>query len=294
VTRGASLRGWTAPDLTLVSVVVPAYNAGDLLLQQVNAVLDQDYDGAYEVVVADNRSTDGSIEQLLGLHVRVVDAPERQSIGYARGAGVAAAEGELVALCDADDVVHRSWLRGLVAAARHAPAVTGPGDMVTLNPPAIARRRPNEVGIPVYCDFQPFARGYNMACWKAVIDLLDGWDESFVLGEDVDMSWRLIEHGGWIGYAEDAWVSYRARPTPAGLFHQFYSYGKGDVDLYARYRAKGMRRRPVTNLLRNLVVDVVQSPLFRRDPVDRMMWALRVGLICGRAVRSAQRRLIFL
>jgi glycosyltransferase involved in cell wall biosynthesis len=85
-----------------VSVVIPAYNAMDHIGEQLNALSSQDYDGAFEVVVADNGSTDGLAHFITNhpstdtLSLRLVDASAGRGGGYARNDVVAAYNGDFI------------------------------------------------------------------------------------------------------------------------------------------------------------------------------------------------------
>ena len=119
--RGGVSRGRPA----LVSVVMPVRNAEPFLAEQLAALSQQTYPGRWELVAVDNGCTDRSIEVVEKWRpqlpeVRVVDASGRKSPNYARNGGAAAARGDLLAYCDADDVVDRGWLGALVEAAREA------------------------------------------------------------------------------------------------------------------------------------------------------------------------------
>jgi len=87
-----------------VSVVIPCLNEANSLALCVNkamgAFLESGLRG--EVVVADNGSTDGSIEIAMNCGARVVHVEER-GYGAALQAGIAAARGEFVIMGDADD-----------------------------------------------------------------------------------------------------------------------------------------------------------------------------------------------
>ncbi|HEX5945088.1 MAG TPA: glycosyltransferase family A protein [Acidimicrobiales bacterium] len=97
-----------------ISVVVPARNAVDVLGAQLDALAAQEVPVPWEVVVADNGSTDGTRELAAAWHdrlpVRVVDASAHAGVNHARNRGVHAAHGELVLCCDADDVVAPGWV----------------------------------------------------------------------------------------------------------------------------------------------------------------------------------------
>ena len=89
-----------------ISVVIPTYNSGHLLVQAVDSVLAQTVAPA-EIIVVDDGSTDDTRERLRP-YSRVVRHvfQENQGVSAARNCGVCAARGELVAFLDADDVWH--------------------------------------------------------------------------------------------------------------------------------------------------------------------------------------------
>jgi glycosyltransferase involved in cell wall biosynthesis len=91
------------PELEL-SVVMPCLNEADTLATCIgkaqSALTEHDIDG--EVIVADNGSTDGSIEIAESLGARVVPVSAR-GYGNALMGGIAAARGRYVLMGDADD-----------------------------------------------------------------------------------------------------------------------------------------------------------------------------------------------
>jgi len=88
----------------LVSVVIPAYNAGPYIEEALRSVLQQDY-RPLEVIVVDDGSTDNTsgVARPFGPPVRILAQPHA-GIGAARNAGVAAAQGRFLAFLDADDL----------------------------------------------------------------------------------------------------------------------------------------------------------------------------------------------
>jgi glycosyltransferase involved in cell wall biosynthesis len=87
----------------LVSVLIPAYNAGPYLGEALDSVLAQTY-RPLEVIVADDGSEDDTVEvaRSYGDPVRLVQQ-ERGGNGAARNAAVAVAGGQYYAFLDADD-----------------------------------------------------------------------------------------------------------------------------------------------------------------------------------------------
>ena len=95
-----------------VSVVVPTYNEGPRLLDALRSILRQTAPPG-EVLVADDGSADDvdgmvatAAAEHPGVPVRLVHGPGNTGSGAARARGIAAATGEWIAVCDADDV----WL----------------------------------------------------------------------------------------------------------------------------------------------------------------------------------------
>ena len=89
-----------------ISAIIPAYNAGNLLTDAIESVLNQAR-VPEEIVVVDDGSTDGSVEMVCRMSplIRTI----RQSnagVSAARNAGLAVARGDWIAFLDADDV----WL----------------------------------------------------------------------------------------------------------------------------------------------------------------------------------------
>ena len=108
---------------TLVSVVLPAFNAGPHLRAGIESVLAQDFED-WELIVVDDGSTDdtAAIAERFGGRVRC----ERRSHGganRARNHGIRAGRGELLALLDADDRWLPAKLRVQVEAMQAHPEV---------------------------------------------------------------------------------------------------------------------------------------------------------------------------
>lgn len=288
----------------MVSVVIPAYNARHVIDTQLEALAGQDYAGPMEVVVGDNASTDGLAGYLEEhplrdrLRLRCVPAHEVQCASHARNIAVAAADGDLLAFCDADDRVHPGWVSALVAAAARYDMVSGPLENTSLNSPKVADRmlmQPAERGFS-FPGFLPFANGCSCAVWRDAYDAAGGWDESYTsAGEDVDFSWRVQLAGGTLGHAPDALVAYRVRTTLRELWDHSRTYGETDPRLFKQYRDHGYARNvvafPVVLLLLILRNPLLPRPLTR---LSRGQWFFYAGRLVGRVRGSVQHRTYFL
>lgn len=113
------------PVAPLVSVVMPAYNAGQYLLPAIQSILDQAYTH-FELIVIDDGSTDGSVDKaMLAVHDPRVSWHRQANSGKPRAMNVAieSARGEFYVLQDADDLSHPNRLSSLVAAMQQYPTV---------------------------------------------------------------------------------------------------------------------------------------------------------------------------
>ena len=99
-----------------VSVITPAHNAEAHLAETLDSVLAQRYDD-YEVIVADDASTDATAELAAGYgdRVRCVRSATNLGPAGARNLALEHASGELVALLDADDLWLPDYLTEQVA-----------------------------------------------------------------------------------------------------------------------------------------------------------------------------------
>jgi len=275
-----------------VSVVIPCFDAAATLGDQLAALAGQDYRGEWEVIVADNGSTDGSRAVAESFRDRLpslrwLDTSARRGPAHARNAGAAAARGELLLFCDADDVVAPGWLAAMAAALGRYGLVASRYDAAELNPPAIRdlHATPQAEELPRY-DYPPFlphAGGGGLGVRRALHERVGGFDESMPALEDTDYCWRLQLAGVEMGFARDALVHVRYRPTLGGSFRQAFSYGEHNVRIYRRYRGRGMPRLgPLPGLIRWAKL-LLTAPLLLSRRRGRWLWQAgwRLGRLKG-------------
>jgi GT2 family glycosyltransferase len=221
-----------------ITVVIPAHNAAETLRAQLAAVLGQETEAPFDVVVVDNGSNDATaaiVESEPDPRVRLIVASDGSGPSYARNAGVAAAQAELIACCDADDVVSSHWLEQLRTALSRGDFAGGPLEVDRLNPSWLAdgRGRWGARGPGQFAGID-FAHGCNLAIRKSVFDSLGGFDESLRAGEEVDLAVRLAGRGITLQYAPDAVVHYRYRPDLRSTWNQSFAHGYVASTLEAR------------------------------------------------------------
>jgi glycosyltransferase involved in cell wall biosynthesis len=285
-----------------VSVVIPTRNAAETVGGQLAALAAQTYTGDWELVVADNGSTDDTAPVLHRWadripHLRVVDASGRLGSAAARNAGVAASRGELLAFCEADDVVTPEWLAALVATAPEYDMVSGTIEPGTLSSPEARAWRgfpPTPLGLLSFGGFLPFAVGASCGVWRDVLDAVGGWNEEYRSQTDVELSWRVQVAGYTLGLAPDALVHYRLRSSLRALARQSFNEGVAGVHLYRDFRAHGVPRPPPRAALREWRRIATRVPRALRSSRARGKLVHEVAGRVGRLVGSVRCKTLFL
>jgi len=240
----------TDRPLTL-SVVIPCFNAEATLGEQLAAVAGQQWPWEWEVIVADNGSTDRSRQVAEAFRerlpaLRIVDASGRGGPGHSRNAGAAAATGDALVFCDADDVVAPGWLAAMGRALTGHDLVSACYDADRLNPPWLveARGRHQTEGINPYTypPFLPHGGGGGLGVKRSLHEAIGGFDEDLPALEDTDYCWRIQLAGTALTPVPGALVHIRYRPDLSGLLAQTVRFGEYNVLLYRRYRGRGMPR----------------------------------------------------
>ena len=284
----------TDPEVD-VTVVIPCLNAGAEVARQLDALREQQFDGQWEVVVADNGSTDDTrvvAESFVDClpDLRIVDASSRRGRHYACNTGANAAKGRGVVFVDADDLVAPGYLAAMARALEHSAVVAARLDH-TLDPEWM-----NGVGSAVQTnglqngfEFLPFGAGASLGFRRDVFEELGGFREHATLCEDVELCWRAQLADYQIRFVPDAVIRYRSRPTLAQMYRQHRDYARAWPLLYKEFRSVGMPRRSTRAVLADWGTIARSLPRLRtRTEVAR--WLRRTGRSIGRLEGSVRHR----
>ena len=226
-----------------LSVVLPCRNGARTIGRQLEALAGQRWNGAWEVVVSDNGSTDESLaivecyrDRLPNL--QIVDASERPGPPHARNVGAAAAVGAALAFCDADDEVGEGWLAAMGEALTRHEFVCGRIDYAKLNEPWVRESRE-----PVFAEglpriwfppHLPYGAAGALGIRRRIHEAVGGFDEdAFVI--DLEYSLRVQLAGTELTFAPDAVVHYRYRDRFRDIFRQAFRYGQSIPAIERRY-----------------------------------------------------------
>jgi hypothetical protein len=198
----------------LISVVVVNWNRKELLRACLRS-LERQVDVRFETIVVDNGSADGSAEMAeREFAVRVIRNRENRGFCAANNQGMAAAQGEFLALLNNDAEAEPGWLAALLEACNRRPDVGMAASKVLVweDPGRI-----DKVGHLIWPDGQNRGRGSGAAdrgqydreedvLWpdgcacmyrRAMIDRIGGFDEDFfAYGDDAELGLRA-RIAGW-------------------------------------------------------------------------------------------------
>ena len=93
-----------------ISVIIPAYNRGDLIERAIRSALEQE-PPPFEVIVVDDCSTDDTAHRSESTGVTVIRNPVNIGLSHTRNKAIAASTGDWIAFLDSDDF----WLPGHLA-----------------------------------------------------------------------------------------------------------------------------------------------------------------------------------
>lgn len=184
----------------MFSIVIPLYNKENCIVKTLDSVLTQSFKN-FEVIIVDDGSTDGSADIVGAMQDSRIRLIFRQNGGpsAARNTGIMAAEGEMVAFIDADDIWTPDYLQEMNNLIGDYPDAVIYG----MNYGVIEGKR------TICGETKPY-RGYldgswgsfpfffwtsSTCCRKSELVRLGGFDERMMYGEDCDMWYRLLLEG---------------------------------------------------------------------------------------------------
>jgi GT2 family glycosyltransferase len=315
--RTTGRRGDASTPNTSVTVVVTTCCNPPALERCLRSLLACDY-ADFEVIVVENRPGSAATRRMLATRfgdwpdLRYLEEP-RAGLARARNAGLAAAQGDLVAFTDDDTVLDRSWIRRFVERFERSDdvdCVTGlilPLELETESQllleqfaafgkgfePRTYRLPEQRNGYPVY----PYApgsigSGANTVARRAVALELGGFDTALGAGtpaaggEDLDLYIRLILSGCAVAYEPGA-IVWHQHPDGAGrLRSQVYRYGVGLGATLGKQLVRGPARQ---ELLRSVPAGIrhARDPGSRKNAAKtdryphRLDWLERAGMLVG-------------
>lgn len=231
--------------LPFVSVVIPALNCEHEVNDCILALRSQDYPAEmFEIIVADNGSTDDTVEQLHKLNVKTVIQQERGR-SRALNAGLEQVTGEIVLTTDMGCRPHSDWISNVVRCFSDPTVGCVAGDIhMIMKGSNIALRfqERNHYMSPMHAysrrklPFLPFADGANACFRRSIFDEIGNFDESFFKAADVEICYRLLVLTNYkIVFCSHCTVSEAGEENLYSLLKQRFRIGMGTHLLRIKY-----------------------------------------------------------
>ncbi len=234
-----------------ISVIVPVRNEARFIRNTLDQLLHQDYE-AFEILVADGRSTDGTRTLVAECaarfpQVRLLDNPGKLS-SAGRNQAVRAARGDILLLVDGHCEIDRvSYLREVAEAFARSgadclgrPQPLDVSEASTLQR-AVAAARSSRLGHHpdsyIYSSAEGFVPPHSVAVAyrRGVFERVGLFDESFDACEDVEFNHRVDRARLSCFFTPRVAARYVPRASLGGLFRQMVRYGRGRTRLARKH-----------------------------------------------------------
>jgi glycosyltransferase involved in cell wall biosynthesis len=176
----------------LLSIVIPAFNEegylGETLASLNRASTALQGSLTTEIIVVDNNSNDSTADIARALGATLARETQH-NIAKIRNAGATLSNGDVLVFVDADTIVPDKLLTHIVEAMSDDTCFGGAID---------TDYRPMKLTVQAYLQIwriigklSGMAQGATQFCRKDVFFTLKGYDETLLMGEDVDFYWHL-------------------------------------------------------------------------------------------------------
>lgn len=251
---------------------MPVLNEERHLGQSVQRILDQQYDGPLQVVLAIGPSkdrTEAIAAELAAADPRVVVvANPTGKTPAGLNAAIAAAQHDIILRMDAHALVDPQYVATAVETLQRTGADNVGGVMaaegVTDFEKAVAAAMTSKIGVGGASFHVGGEEGEALTVYlgcfrRSALQRVGGYDEVMERAQDWEMNYRIRNTGGLVWFNPALHVTYRPRRTLAALSRQYFDYG--------RWRREVARRYPETVSLRYLAPPIA-------------VIALAVALVC--------------
>ena len=294
-----------------VSIIILSYNTCELTRQCVASVYaDSSLQGyGYEILVIDNASTDGTVDQIHSAYPAVRVILNERNLGFARGnnVGLAAARGRYLFLLNSDAAVRTGCLGALLEFMEAHPRAGACGPQL-LNPDGSLQ--PSGRALPsVWSVFAGMTKIYRL--WKhdlylergrdyhqvrpveelsgaalmvrrQIYETVGGFDPNFfAYYEDVDWCKRIGAAGYTLYYVPAAQVVHQWKGTSRGVSQLSYRAGQDSLRYYFRKHHGRLAQGAVFLMLAAKEVSYILISQVRGHKADREFHQRMLGELCA-------------
>lgn len=230
-----------------LSILVPAYNEEKQIQDTLESLSLQDYSGKFEVIFINNNSSDKTSEVVKNLNMDRVTLlyEKKQGKSFALNTGLAKAKHNIIVTVDADTYLLTNALSSIVTAFLSLPADTAAvaGSVYVRNSRKNLMTKLQEWDyfhsiaaikrIQSLLQATLVAQGAFSLFKKECIQEVGGWKHT--VGEDIVLSWGLIEKGYRISFAERAIAFVNVPEDYRTFFYQRSRWARGMLEAFTEH-----------------------------------------------------------
>ena len=248
-----------------VSVIIPVLNEERFLKQSVQAILNQNYSGQFEIILALGPSKDQTnvIAQELAQdkRIKLVENPSGRTASALNNA-IKNSNFDIIVRLDGHAIVDSDYIKNAVKTLLESGADNVGGLMKAEGTNAFEKSVAAAMTSKFGVGNAPFHVGgksgevdtvYLGTFRKSALERVGYFDESFIRAQDWEMNYRIRKTGGKIWFNPDLVVSYRPRKNILQLAKQYFEYGQ--------WRKQVTKTYPETVSMRYLAPPVTVSGL---------------------------------
>jgi biofilm PGA synthesis N-glycosyltransferase PgaC len=202
-----------------VTILVAAFNEANSIASSLRSIFLQDYEGGIHVIVINDGSTDNTLQTVTDLllehsNLEVIDLQKNGGKAAALNQGLTQCKTDIVITIDADSYILKDGVRHLVGRYLSDPINTRAvaGEILIRNSRDNWITKAQEwdyfLGIATIKRIQSLFQGTLVAQGafslydKKTVLALGGWPE--MVGEDIVLTWKILDAGYRVGHAENA------------------------------------------------------------------------------------------
>jgi biofilm PGA synthesis N-glycosyltransferase PgaC len=246
-----------------VTILIAAYNEEAGIAATLESIARLTYRGQVEAIVINDGSRDSTVAQVHAakanlqlppnITIALLDFEQNRGKAAVLNSGLAAARHHLICTIDGDSRLRADSLTEIVERYLSDP----PGTMAVAGAVLVRNSRSTLItaaqewdyfhGISAVKRMQSMYHGTLVAQGafslyrKDALKAVGGWPDS--VGEDIVMTWAMLQQGYRIGYAEDAIVFTDAPTTFRQFYQQRKRWSRGLIEALQRHRKLMFKRR---------------------------------------------------
>ena len=236
------------------SIIVAVRNEKKYIEKCIESLFNQDYKN-YEVIVVDGMSNDGTYELLKDLQKKYKFTLLRNpqvNAAAGRNIGIKHANGKLIAFIDGDAYAYHDWLTSIKKTFEKSSAIgVGGPDLL----PEDADYKAKAIGLVMT---SPLTRGgrfnpstqhammkeenyvehiptCNLCLKKEIFDKVGLFDERFVKGQDLELSYRIRKANYKLFYSPSIRVIHYRKQSIKAFAKQIYKWAKAKVAIIKKH-----------------------------------------------------------